>query len=110
MTAYLRWLVCNPADEREVDAHGAFMRSTPPIEPWAPSALEHYPLHWYVHVMHAFEVVGYRHPVSAQRAASGEIYERMVEALHLRSESRPQMIERLSEDRIALGAVTPVAS
>ncbi len=106
LTAYLRWLVGTPYDEREVDSTiGCFMRSEPPSRTWKPSELEHYPLHWYVHLMHAFEVVGYRHPDYRHRMACFTIYDTMVHALHLRPESEAMMTLRLSEDRIATGEI-----
>lgn len=104
LIAYLRWCVMNPADPREVDIPGAFFRSTPP-DVWRPSAFGHYPLHWYSHVMHCFEVVGYRHPDPETALTALEIYERLVRSLHLNVETREEMIERLSEDRIASGTV-----
>lgn len=106
LTAYMRWLVGTPYDEREVDSTiGCFMRSEPPSRAWRPSELEHYPLHWYAHLMHAFEVVGYRHPEKAHRDACFEIYLLLVHALHLEPESANQMAARLSEDRIATGEI-----
>lgn len=106
LTAYLRWLVGTPYDEREVNSTvGCFMRSEPPNRQWRPSELEHYPLHWYVHLMHAFEVVGYRHPLDFHRDTCFEIYLMLVHALHLGPESESQMTARLSEDRIATGEI-----
>lgn len=105
LTAYLRWVTCNPFDEREVGAvKGAFMQTAPP-ENWKLSALEHYPLHWVIHVMHAYEVVGYRHPEPLEREKSLEVYLKMVKELHLESEPRLVMIDRLSEDRVATGNI-----
>lgn len=104
LTAFLRYCVMNPADPREVDIPGAFFRSTPPCD-WKPSMFGHYPQHWYSHIMHCFEVVGYRHPNEAVGIHARDIYIRFVTNLHLWPESREQMIERLSEDRIAAGNV-----
>jgi hypothetical protein len=55
--------------------------------------------------MHTFEVVGYRHPNANVRATAFDIYRRLVHNLHLNVETAAQMVERLSEDRIALGSV-----
>lgn len=130
LVAFLRYCVMNPADAREVDICGAFFRSSPP-EQWKPSQFGHYPLHWYSHVMHCFEVVGYRRPhgrwpagITPEEAVrydgyercpgtrfmgdsvcvrchAAVIYGRMVSSLHLTVETEAEMIERLSEDRIA---------
>lgn len=104
LVAFLRYCVMNPADPREVDIPGAFFRSTPPDE-WKPSAFGHYPQHWYAHIMHCFEVIGYRCPNDILAVTCFAIYSRLVTNLHLLPESRTEMIERLSEDRIASGNV-----
>jgi hypothetical protein len=104
LTAFLRWCVMNPADPREVNIPGAFFQSKPPCN-WKPSQFGHYPLHWYSHVMHCFEVVGYRHPDAGTAVVAENIYFRLVRNLHLKPETRAEMIERLSEDRIATGTV-----
>jgi hypothetical protein len=106
LVAYLRWLVMVPADEREVDIPGAFMRKQAPHpDSWKPSMFEHYPMHWYTHLMHAFEVVGYRHPDIRVKGNAQAIYKRMVEALHLHPETAQEMAERLSRDRFAAKTV-----
>lgn len=102
--AFLRYCCINPADQREIDVPGAWFQSKPPCN-WKPSQLGHYPLHWYSHLMHCFEVVGYRHPDNDIRNTCYAIYERLVRALHLNVESKEEMIERLSEDRIESGLV-----
>jgi hypothetical protein len=104
LTAFLRYAVMNPADEREIDIPGAFFQSKPPTN-WKPSQFGHYPQHWYAHLMHCFEVVAYRHPEARIALAAKDVYERLVRNLHLNVESRSEMIERLSEDRIAAGNV-----
>lgn len=105
LVAYLRWLIMVPADEREVDyMPGAFMQSEPPAD-WKPSQFGHYPLHWFSHVMHGFQIVGVRHPEPEIRHKAEQIYLRMVHSLHLNIESDEEMIFRLGEDRIASGTV-----
>lgn len=105
LVAFLRYCFMNPADEREVDIPGAFFQSKPP-ENWKASQFGHMPQHWYAHIMHAFEIVGYRHPDQFGIADKAlQIYAKFVYNLHLQIESRQQMIERLSEDRIATNTV-----
>lgn len=104
LVAFLRYCVMNPADPREVDIPGAFFRSKPP-ENWKPSQFGHYPLHWYQHVMHCFEVIGYESPDAAAATSGRDIYFRMVKNLHLSPETHEEMLERLTEDRIASGTV-----
>jgi hypothetical protein len=104
LTAFIRWCFMEPADPREIDMPGAFFQSQPP-EPFKPGALGHYPLHWYSHVMHCLEVIGYRHPNDDVSEVCLRLYRAMVRNLHLRVEPEQVMIDRLSEDRIALGRV-----
>lgn len=104
LVAFFRWCVLHPADVREVDVPGAWFRSTPPAD-WKPSQFGHYPEHWYAHIMHCFEVVGYMHPDEAVAAQALLIYVRLVRNLHLNPETKEQMLERLLEDRLVTGTV-----
>lgn len=104
LTAWIRWAFMNPADPREVDIPGAFFQSHPP-SPFKASALGHYPLHWVSHVMHALEVIGYRHPDIHVQPVALSLYFDFVDMLHLKEESRETMIRRLSEDRIETASV-----
>ncbi len=99
LVSYLRYVVCHPNDESEVGAApGAYMQGQPPTK-WTPSEFGHYPQHWYAHIMHAFQVVGYRHPDPYVSAGAEEIYLRFVHSLHLEPESFETMVARLSEVR-----------
>lgn len=100
LTAFLRYCFMVPADPREVDIAGAFFCSRPP-DNWKPSQFGHYPEHWYAHVMHCFEVIGYCHPDFLVQSQAYSIYERLARNLHLYPETREQMFERLTEDRLA---------
>lgn len=104
LSAFLRFCVLNPADPRELDIPGAWFQSKPPLD-WKPSQFGHYPLHWYSHLMHCFEVVAYRNPTPELASDAWNIYKRLVHSLHLNIESVDQFEERLSEDRIAKGTV-----
>lgn len=106
LVAFLRWTFLIPADDREVEYPGAFMRDSFPMRnQWKPSEMGHLPVHFYAHLMHAFQVVGNRHPELRIRQVGTDIYTRMVECLHLRTEPYPTYVRRLSEDRIATGTV-----
>jgi hypothetical protein len=106
LVAYLRWLTMVPADAREVDLEpGTYMQSSPPPAGWRQSELGHLPLHYVSHLMHAYQVVAYRHPDDARRLDAFFVYVTLVEGLHLVTEPRDVMIARLSEDRIASGRV-----
>lgn len=103
LSAYLRFCVIRCADPRETDIPGAWFQSNPPE--FKPSQLGHYPLHWYSHIMHCFEVVGYCHPDPGIQSRARFVYLRMVRNLHLNAETRDEMMNRLNEDRIATGNV-----
>ncbi|KKK78193.1 hypothetical protein LCGC14_2846000, partial [marine sediment metagenome] len=104
LVAFLRHCVLHPADPREVDICGAWFQTKPP-DKWKPSQLGHYPQHWYSHLMHCFEVVGHMHPDDRLRMDANRIYARLVHNMHLIPETRDQMLERLTEDRMAKGTV-----
>lgn len=100
LSAFLRYCFMNPADSREVDSQpGCFFRSMPPTN-WRASELGHFPLHYYSHIMHCFEVVAYRHPSDQIKLLADEIYNKLATGLHLNPESLYGMATRLSEDRI----------
>ena len=107
LTAAIRFAVCHPADAREVDSEpGCFMLSEPPdANTFRVSALEHYPMHYVMHAIHAAEVIGYRHPHFATADKWARLYFKMVKGLHLRPEQRNEMVARCSEDRIASGEI-----
>lgn len=104
ITSWIRWCFMNPADPREVGITGSFFQTAAPVEVKG-SEFGHYPQHWYAHVMHAVEVIAYRHPNANVASDALAIYRKLVHNLHLYPESREQMIARLSEDRIANGTV-----
>jgi hypothetical protein len=102
--AFLRYCTLVPADPREIDVPWAWFQSQPPAN-WKPSQFGHYPLHWFSHLMHCFEVVGYCHPDAALAHIGNEIYRRLVRSLHLEPETKEDMLRRLQIDRIAAGEV-----
>jgi hypothetical protein len=105
ITAFLRWCFMNPADPREVDSEeGAFFMSNPP-NPCKPSQFGHLPEHWYAHIMHALEIIGYHHPNLEIRAIAHDLYVKFVHNLHLYPETKEQQWKRLTEDRIATNTI-----
>lgn len=101
ITAYIRFCFMIPADKREVSLQeGAFMMKDLP-SPFKPSEFGHLPQHWYSHVMHALEIIGYNHPDTKTRQDAFWAYQKMVHNMHLNVESKLQLDSRLTEDRIA---------
>ncbi len=105
LVGFLRYCFMNPADPREVGySPGSFFQIVPPSD-WKPSEFGHYPQHWVSHLMHAFEVVAYCHPEQHISERAYDIYHKVVQSLHLNTETKQQMYARLTEDRIASGTV-----
>lgn len=104
LTAYVRWLILVPADEREPGLAGAFMQMTPPAK-WKPSEFGHYPQHWLSHTMHALQICGHYHPENKHAAWCLNAYKRIANGMHLQIEGKDLMDVRLTEDRIAKGNV-----
>lgn len=57
------------------------------------------PIHFWLHMMHAVEIMGYQHPVQRIRFWWRELYMRMVAAMHLYPESKIALNARLGDDR-----------
>lgn len=55
------------------------------------------PLHYVLHAMHAFEIVGYKHFQIEIRCYWAEVYERIAKAFHLWPETENQMDKRLGD-------------
>jgi len=105
ITAYIRYCFMNPADPREISREeGAFFQSEPPLL-FKPSEFGHLPQHWYSHIMHALEIIGYEHPDVRIRNQAFSLYSSLVYNLHLNVETRAHMRERLTEDRISKNTV-----
>jgi len=104
LVAALRFAFMVPADPREIDAEvGSFM--TRDIPTFKPSALGHYPLHWVTHIMHAAEVIAYRHPNNVTQRQWFGLYAEIVHSLHLPVEQFSDFVARMGEDRIARGNI-----
>jgi hypothetical protein len=105
MTAALRYAICNPFDPREVDAaRGCFMLSAVPTDVRL-GHLEHYPLHWVLHVIHACQVLGVYEPNEDKRQQWWTLYREFCRSMHVEPETRDAMQARLQEDRIANDSV-----
>lgn len=105
LTAAIRGYTLNAFDSREIGkVNGSFMSLTIPDAPRTRiSAFEHYPLHYVIHLLHAFEVIAYKHPEMQISTQFLLLYCRLVQGLHLNIETEQEMDKRLCEDRIATG-------
>lgn len=69
--------------------------------------LDRYPVHFVMHVAHACEILGYKHPKADFRAAFNSIYMQIVWALHLRPEPSESLDNRLADRRETVGNFEP---
>ena len=99
----IRGAFMNPADPREVGMPSSFMswglmefEVTNFLKYW-----DHYPIHFIQHLMHAAQVIGYKHSANLIRMQFLDLYLRMVKKLHVNPERIEEMDSRLTEDRIA---------
>jgi hypothetical protein len=61
--------------------------------------LDAIPHHFQLHLMHAFQIVGYKHPVDDIRGWFNQAYVRLVHDMHLYPESEDQLDQRLNDTR-----------
>ncbi len=68
------------------------------IAQYYPMALDMLPVHFLVHLMHSFEVVGYRHPDPVMRIKAFTAYTDLCDFLHINPETEAEMTERLKDE------------
>lgn len=56
------------------------------------------PAHYYLHFMHAVEIVGYKHDTMRIQLFWNAVYVRMVRAMHLHTETEGELDDRLGDD------------
>jgi hypothetical protein len=61
--------------------------------------MDEMPIHYWLHLMHAFEIVGYKHSDSKIGEWFKQVYLRMVAAMHLFPETVEQLDARLGDSR-----------
>lgn len=61
--------------------------------------LEYCTMHYYCHLMHAMEIIGYNHPKEETRDIALGYYAAMVEFQHLNPETKEELNSRL-EDKV----------
>jgi len=107
MVAFIRYLVMNPADPREVGIEpGTFMVSARRQDrSFKLSRIGHYPHHFVLHLVHAIQIIAVRHPDPKVQSEMRAVYNLAVFDMHFNVETDEQMIRRLSEDRIANGNI-----
>lgn len=105
----IRRAVLNPADERETRSRGGFFGFDAELLETNLHAfldsLDQYPLHYVMHLCHAAEVIGYKHPDREFRTFFLLVYQGMVHKFHMTPETESDMDARLCYDRVAAGTV-----
>jgi hypothetical protein len=66
--------------------------------------LDHYPHHYVTHLMHAVEIVGYKHPDNATRNSWRSFYRALCHSLHINYETEEQLDARLNADEQTFAA------
>lgn len=56
---------------------------------------DHYPVHYITHLMHAAEIIGFKHPVESVSVVWKWFYEKLCRSFHVNPETEQQMDERL---------------
>jgi hypothetical protein len=109
LSCSIRRAIMNPADYRETTYERGFFgfsasRMKKDIEQFLHS-LDQYPLHYVTHLMHASEIIGYKHPNRNVCMFFNLVYRAMVKKFHLLPEQEGSLDERLTLDRIEAGTV-----
>jgi hypothetical protein len=95
ITRWLRGITQNNADPST-----DYMRNLPflSLEDFQRD-LEYCTMHYYCHLMHAMEIIGYNHPEEQTKDIALGYYAAMVEFLHLNPETKDELNSRL-EDKV----------
>lgn len=109
LACMIRRAILNPADDRETTSERGFFGFKAELLYTSTLQLLHsmdeYPLHYIMHLLHAAQVIAYKHPSPHMRQFFVIVYAMMVHKFHLRQESGEEMDARLTEDRVAKGTV-----
>ena len=65
---------------------------------------DHCPLHYVFHLLHAIEIVGYKHPDYATQCRWHAYYRQFCRSLHVNPETEAQLDARLNADEDTFGA------
>jgi hypothetical protein len=59
------------------------------------------PQHYYLHMLHAFEIVGYKHSDERIRRWWNQVYQRLAHDMHFHGETEAELDARLNDDEAA---------
>lgn len=63
------------------------------------TTLDELPHHFQLHLIHAIEILGYKHPVPRIRAWWNRVYKTLVNDMHLMPETEEELDQRLGDSR-----------
>ena len=109
MSSFAGRAILNPHEPDGGSFYGPACDAPVDGAPWEPllnrraseylRALDELPHHFQMHLMHAAEIVGYKHPDLRVRAWWCKFYERLVHDMHLWPETEEQLDRRLGDSR-----------
>jgi hypothetical protein len=99
LSAFDRCTLCTPDDPRGGNFTGPIPIPLEELETQYLNAVDEIPHHFHMHVVHAAEILGYKHPIPWIRDYWNKFYLRSVKDLHLRPESEEDMDKRLGDNR-----------
>ena len=109
LRAYRRVIVNSAFDKRPLDIYeeGGGSFTGPCIHPDGIEgvmkdfikSVDDMPLHFVLHVIHATEIIGYKHPNRILRELWNNFYQAMCNDFHMNPETEGQMDHRLSDNR-----------
>lgn len=106
ISSFLGRAIDNPGEEDGGSFYGPSCAAEDNWEPSMTERLDHYmrdidaiPHHFHLHLMHAAEIVGYKHPNERIRAWWLFFYRRLAHDMHLWPETETQLDARLGDTR-----------
>lgn len=95
LVASLRYAIFHSAFENFTIPSPGNTRFMEPIPPEKIPRTDEMPVHWVGHMMHACEILGYKHPDLEQREIWHGLYLQFCHSLHVNPESEDALDERL---------------
>lgn len=102
ITRELRKRLLNPADpDWRDDPNNNFLRGalTKEAVDRFLNDIDHYPLHWVMHLVHAVHIMAAQHPENEVRRVWRALYDCLCDRLHLPPETDVSLRERLADGR-----------
>ena len=66
-------------------------------------SLDHYNIHFWLHLLHAIEIIGYHHPDNIISEAFSNLYRLFCRKMHIQPETKDYLDHRLNLDETAFG-------